>query len=234
MRTTLIAGLLALTQFATPTAATADNVVVELFTSQGCSSCPPADELLGEVAERPGVIALSLHVDYWDYLGWKDQFANPAFTTRQRGYARMAGSTMIYTPQMVIGGTDHIVGTKAMKLADMLRLHAAKEATVALQLRREGDVLGIEAAPQDGARVPPRMLLQLVRYSPKENVAIERGENAGRTITYHNVVTDWILIGEWNGAAPLQKQVTAEGDNPAVVIVQDGESGPILAAARVE
>lgn len=234
MRKTLIAGLLSLGYFTTPQTATAEAVVVELFTSQGCSSCPPADALLGEIAQRDGVIALSLHVDYWDYLGWKDIFAQPAFTARQRGYARAAGSTMIYTPQMIIGGVDQIVGTKAMELADNLTRHAAIKSAIDLDISRNGGQLAISAKPAEGASVPSRLLVQLVRYSPKESVAIGRGENAGRTITYHNVVTSWSVIEEWNSAAPLSTSVAAEGDEPAVVIVQDGSSGPVLAAARID
>ena len=111
-----LAGFLALA----PLEGARADVVVELYTSQGCSSCPPADALLEQLAARDDVIALSLHVDYWDYLGWQDAFANPAFTKRQRGYAARAGSSMIYTPQMVIGGRDHIVGTKGMELSDLI------------------------------------------------------------------------------------------------------------------
>lgn len=234
MRNLLFAGLIALVGLNAPDRAEADTVVVELFTSQGCSSCPPADKLLGEIAKRDGVIALSLHVDYWDYLGWKDIFGNPAFTNRQRGYAKAANSTMIYTPQMVIGGTDHIVGTKAMDLADALEVHGAKPTVIALKLARSGNQVSIDAMPKEGASMPARMLVQLVRYSAEQTVAIARGENAGRNITYHNVVTSWTLLGEWDGSAPLDVSAKAEGDAPAVVIIQDGASGPILAAARLD
>ena len=100
-------------------AAAADRpVVVELYTSQGCSSCPPADAILAELADREDVIALAFHVDYWDYIGWKDIFADPANTLRQRNYARVAGARSVYTPQMIVDGQDHVVGTKPMKLAE--------------------------------------------------------------------------------------------------------------------
>lgn len=234
MRTYISAGLVALGLMAATAPAQADNVVVELFTSQGCSSCPPADALLGEIAEREGVIALSLHVDYWDYLGWKDQFAIAEFATRQRNYAHAAGGSMIYTPQMVIAGKDHIVGTKAMQLADTLRAHAARGSDVALSVTRKDGQISIDAAPKSGKSVPSRMVVQLMHFVPEQSVAIERGENAGRTITYHNVVNSWSIISEWNGAAPLQKAVPAQNDNPAVVIIQDGPSGPILAAVRID
>ncbi|MFY0690978.1 MAG: DUF1223 domain-containing protein [Paracoccaceae bacterium] len=210
----------------------ADGVVVELYTSQGCSSCPPADALLSQLAERDDVIALSLHVDYWDYLGWKDDLADPSYTERQRAYARHAGSTMIYTPQMIVGGRDMIVGTKAMVLADHIQRHNAAPKPVGVEMSRKGDRFEIRA--QALGATPPEMKVQLVRYKRSETVEIQRGENAGKTITYHNVVTSWETIGGWDGAAPLALAAPAAGEAPAVVIVQDGTSGPILAAARLD
>ncbi len=216
---------------ATPQASQAD-VVVELYTSQGCSSCPPADALLGELAGRDDVIALSLHVDYWDYLGWKDEFANPAFSARQRGYAATAGQSMIYTPQMIIGGKDHIVGTKAMDLADTLARHKEQEAPIGLEALRQGDTVSIRAdAAQSGQG---GLIVQLVQYSVSETVSIKRGENAGRDMTYHNVVKGWSRVGEWDGAAPLSIDAPASGDNPMVVIIQRAGPGVILAATKVK
>ena len=208
------------------------DVVVELYTSQGCSSCPPADALLGKLAKKDGVIALSLHVDYWDYLGWKDEFANPAFTQRQRRYASVAGSSMIYTPQMVIGGVDHIVGTKGMDLADEVARHLAKPETVDLATQRKGGAIMVRAKAKDG--VSGAMIVQLVHYSPTETVSIRRGENAGRDITYHNVVKTWTKVADWDGKTPLSFDTKAEADIPAAIIVQDGLGGAILAAAKVE
>ncbi|NNK78834.1 MAG: DUF1223 domain-containing protein [Litoreibacter sp.] len=210
----------------------ADGVVVELYTSQGCSSCPPADALLSQLAAREDVIALSLHVDYWDYLGWKDELADPSYTERQRAYARHAGSTMIYTPQMVVGGRDMIVGTKAMVLADHIQRQNAAAKAVDVDLSRRGDRFEIRA--QVLGVTPQDMKIQLVRFKNSETVEIRRGENAGKTITYHNVVTSWETIGGWNGKSPLELAAPAEGEAPAVVIVQDGTSGPILAAARLD
>ncbi len=116
-----------------------DNpVVVELFTSQGCSSCPPADAILGDLAGRDDVIALALHVDYWDYIGWKDTFADPSYTKRQRAYARVAGARNIYTPQMVVGGMDHLVGVRPMELSDLIERHNAKDSTIDLNLGAVG------------------------------------------------------------------------------------------------
>lgn len=208
-------------------------VLVELFTSQGCSSCPPADKLLGELAERDDVIALSLHVDYWDYLGWKDAFADPAHTARQRGYAQKAGSTMIYTPQMVIGGQDHIVGTKAMELARQIELHKSAANAVTLEISRlaAGKLRIIARRVSD---VPDKMVVQLIRYTPTHTVKIKSGENAGHAITYHNVVDSLIEVAKWNGGADLDVMAEAPGDLPSVVIIQDGTSGPVLAAARID
>lgn len=209
------------------------DVVVELYTSQGCSSCPPADALLGELAGREGIIALSLHVDYWDYLGWKDKFANPIFTVRQRGYAATAGNSMIYTPQMVIGGKDHIVGTKAMDLADKLAQHKEREAPIALEAQRQGDMVQVRANPaSDDAQ--DLFIVHLVQYSAAETVSIKRGENAGRDVTYHNVVKGWTQIAEWDGISALNVDAQASGDDPMAIIIQRPGPGEILAAAKVK
>ena len=111
-------------------------VVIELYTSQGCSSCPPADALLNELAGRDDVIALAMHVDYWDYIGWKDIFANPAHTVRQRAYANADGQRMIYTPQMIVGGKDHVVGYKPMHLAKLIETHGDLPVVVDIQMIR--------------------------------------------------------------------------------------------------
>ncbi len=207
-------------------------VVVELFTSQGCSSCPPADELLAELADRDDVIALALHVDYWDYIGWKDIFGKRAFTARQKGYANAAGQRTIYTPQMIVGGTDHVVGFKPMKLAELIETHADQAGTLRVEARREGGMLIIRTEGRPAA--PVDAVVQLVRYIPHKTVEIERGENAGKTITYHNIVTDWTMLGPWNPDQPLQMEVALEGELPAVVILQQRGPGAILAAARVQ
>ncbi|SDX01819.1 DUF1223 domain-containing protein [Litoreibacter albidus] len=208
-------------------------VVVELFTSQGCSSCPPADALLGELADREDVIALSLHVDYWDYLGWEDQFGSKANADRQRGYAHASNSTMIYTPQMVIAGTDELVGTKAMKLAQLIDRHKAKPDNVTLTVTRT-DAGKLRIAAKRLGDVPGKMLVQIVRYVPEQLVEIRSGENAGMDVTYHNIVESLEPIGDWTGDADLNIQTEVSGDNPVVVLIQDGSSGPILAAARAD
>ncbi len=207
-------------------------VVVELYTSQGCSSCPPADELLLKLAARDDVIALALHVDYWDYLGWADVFASPAFTKRQKAYARAVGARSVYTPQMVVQGQDHLVGIRPMELADLIRDHAAMPDTVRVTMTRDGARLRIRA-DRPARPLKRKLSVQLVRYTPEASVDIRRGENSGRKITYANVVTSWEVLGEWDGAAALDMTARAAGNAPSVVILQDPGPGAILAAARL-
>ncbi|MGY6633988.1 MAG: DUF1223 domain-containing protein [Alkalilacustris sp.] len=207
-----------------------NGVVVELFTSQGCVACPPADALMGRLAERPGVIALALHVDIWDYLGWADKFADPVFTERQKAYARAEGSRSIFTPQMVVGGVHRIVGTAGMELADRLSQEAALTPRVKLDLRRSDGMLEITATAD-----PPlanAVQVDVVRYTPSQEVHIHSGENAGRTATYRNIVTVWEQVTIWDGTEPLLLHVRVDGGEPAVVIVQETGPGAILAAAR--
>ncbi len=212
-------------------AQTTDGVVVELFTSQGCSSCPPADALLGKLSADPRLIALSLHVDYWDYLGWKDKFANPKFTARQKDYAHHARDKMVYTPQMVVMGGQRMVGSKAGEVQAAIGAALATVRPTQLVLIRKGDVLSISAAPVAGAKGPMRV--QLVRFNPAENVVIERGENAGKTVTYHNVVTSWQVLGKWDGATPLTMEAPVTGSAPLAVILQSDGPAAILAAATL-
>ncbi len=232
MRRTLAAFIGALMVMAAgPATAQTSPVVVELYTSQGCSSCPPADKILHKLATRSDVIALSLHVDYWDYIGWKDTFAHPENTSRQRSYARAAGSRTIYTPQMVIGGITHVIGNRPMDVLDAVDELYGKNTGVSLDVARRGDRVTIDASLTHGrARA---MLVQLVRYNPISSVAIGRGENAGRTIEYSNIVTEWRQIKKWDGSSPLDMAVTVSGDEAVVVIVQAAGHGRIMAAAEL-
>ncbi|KAJ54577.1 hypothetical protein ACMU_17885 [Actibacterium mucosum KCTC 23349] len=204
-------------------------IVVELFTSQGCSSCPPADELMVELAGRNDVVALALHVDYWDYIGWKDEFADPAYTQRQKLYARAAGSRSIYTPQFVVQGVDHVVGYRPMDLAQVITQHYMQQqkSEIALTVDVQDGVVSVDPS---GA-VPEGAVLQIVTYKPEESVSIRRGENAGRTITYANIVTSWSLVDSWVGDAVSVPLTPAPGDQ-VVAIMQSAQMGRILAAAR--
>ncbi|MGL4321583.1 MAG: DUF1223 domain-containing protein, partial [Paracoccaceae bacterium] len=186
-------------------------VVVELYTSQGCSSCPPADAYMAELVANPDVIALALHVDYWDYIGWKDEFANPAFTERQKEYARAVGSRTIYTPQMIVNGVDRVEGNNPEAVNSMVKMHLMENAGVSLWLERTGDQLVIRASGGDASGP---VTVNVVRYRPNETVSIERGENAGRTVTYHNIVTGFEAVGEWDGEAPLDMETTVSGAEP--------------------
>ncbi len=217
---------------ASPVAAGEQPVVVELFTSQGCSSCPPADAFLHDLAARDDVLALALHVDYWDYIGWKDIFANPAYSQRQREYARAGGRRMVYTPQLVINGEDHVVGNRPMDVTDVIARHLSGEDTVVLTAARTDDNVSISAEALIAIDRP--LIVQLVRYRPESTVEIKRGENAGRTLSYANVVTELTKIGEWNPAQPLSIDVPVSGDLPAVVLIQHYEHGPMEAAVKVD
>ena len=228
MRRLLTAGMLA-AAFALPGRADTP-VVVELYTSQGCSACPPADALLTRVAQRDDVIALSLHVDYWDYIGWTDSFAKPGFTQRQKAYARAMGKRAIYTPQMIVDGRQRIVGPKAMELAEAIEDGAEAPSPVAVEARRTGGTVTISLRPK--GPVPGEMVVQVVQYRPGKTVDIETGENAGRTLRYVNVVTRWETAGHWQGNSPTTLTHAIDPDARAAVLVQVAGHGPILAAAR--
>ncbi|UYV38867.1 DUF1223 domain-containing protein [Rhodobacteraceae bacterium D3-12] len=206
-------------------------IVVELYTSQGCSSCPPADAFLHKLAKRADVVALSMHVDYWDYIGWKDVFADHKFTLRQHGYARAGQRRSVYTPQMIIHGQDHVVGNHPMDVSEIIKRYQARTQSIVLKASREGGQVMIRASGGQGAGP---MVVQLVQYEPEVKVDIRRGENAGKTISYANVVREWQVIGEWNGAKPVALSAKAAGKLPMAVIVQQKGFGPIVAAARVE
>ncbi|WP_319823857.1 DUF1223 domain-containing protein [Thalassovita sp.] len=206
-------------------------VVVELYTSQGCSSCPPADEFLTTLANRDDVIALALHVDYWDYIGWKDEFASPHYTARQKAYAMAAGRRSVYTPQVIVGGQQHVVGNHPKDVTDLIGKHATKPQTIVLELDRKGNQLEIRATASQPQ--PDPLLVQLVRYRPSARVEISKGENAGRTVDYSNIVTEWKIVGEWDTKTPLRAGGPISGDAPVVVIVQRKGPGEILSAARL-
>lgn len=207
----------------------ANGTVVELYTSQGCSSCPPADAFLLDLANEPGVIALALHVDYWDYLGWKDAFGHPRFSDRQRAYAVAMGANMIYTPQMIVGGVDEAAGSDPQRVIGMIRRHQAATAGPELSLSRQGGSVVIRATTGVGLEAP--VVVQMVRYRPHERVEIGHGENAGRTIDYANIVTSWRKVGTWDGKDDLALTVEAAGGDAIVVILQDEGPGRIRSAA---
>ncbi|MDQ2095208.1 DUF1223 domain-containing protein [Rhodalgimonas zhirmunskyi] len=208
-------------------------VVVELFTSQGCSSCPPADAFLHELDKRAGVLPLSLHVDYWDYIGWKDVFGQKQFTKRQHSYAVAAEQRSVYTPQIVVQGREQVVGNHPKDVNALIARHQAAVQATVLQLSREGAGLRIRAETKQ----PGPMIVELARYSPDEKVKIRRGENAGKTLSYTNVVREWIVLGKWDGKAPLDIDVPLKGTLSTAVIIQRVVKrglGPIEVAATLE
>jgi hypothetical protein len=212
--------------------------VVELFTSQGCSSCPPADKLLGELSADPSLVALSIPIDYWDYLGWKDTLASSAHSARQRAYAHQRGDRQVYTPQAVVNGAAHALGSDRAAIERAITQTDQKPGVMSLPILVSmgggGLNVQVDAAKNDHASGEVWMcpLMKAVQ------VAIERGENHGRTITYHNVVRNWIKLGDWNGTnaswnVPLSQIEASEGD-AAAVMVQEGthdKPGIILGAA---
>ncbi len=205
-------------------------VVVELYTSQGCSSCPPADQLLAELATHDYVIALALHVDYWDYLGWADIFASPAFSARQRLYSQQWGERTVYTPQMVVQGVNYMVGSRGDEIQRQIMQAESREVRVALAVARTGQGFKIDLAPLGaGAGAAD---IQLVHFSPGESVMIERGENAGQTIDYVNIVESWETVARWDGKSAVVVNVPATETGEYVVIIQAPGPGEIYAAAR--
>ena len=219
------------TEAATATA-TESPVVIELYTSQGCSSCPPADELLGRLASHEGVIALGFHVDYWDYIGWKDDFGSPAYTQRQRDYARAVNSRTIYTPQMIVEGVNRVVGFKPAEVSALIQKYHATPRPAKVTMTRAGDTLTIHATAT--ARFAKPAMVELVRYIPMRRVAIRSGENAGRTMDYHNIVTQLTRIGTWDGAGAYDAKVKIKGDQPAALLIQAPGPGEIYGAALVK
>ncbi len=206
-------------------------VVVELFTSQGCSSCPPADALLMELSTREDVLPLALHVDYWDYIGWPDKFASPKFTKRQKAYAHHAGRSMIYTPQMIIGGQTDIAGFKPVETMAAIDAHKTLAKQAELSVSRTGDRLEVSMAPH--GKGPGAVRVVLVRFTPHARVTIRGGENTGRVMDYVNIVTQWTPLAEWEGTAPARLEAPYPGDDEGAVLLQADGPGPVFAAARV-
>lgn len=212
--------------------------VVELFTSQGCSSCPPADTLLGNLVQRPNILAVSFSVDYWDYLGWKDTLASHKFTKRQRSYAKARGDGQVYTPQIVVNGAAHVVGSELSAIEAALRQTRERAGTwVPLQIHMDGETLRIEAGEglSKTAAGTSAATVWFVTMTRKVEIAVVRGENAGKTLTYSNVARDIVPVGMWTGEAMsirLDKQTIGfPGTELCAVILQQGHAGPIIGAA---
>jgi hypothetical protein len=213
------------------------RAVLELFTSQGCSSCPPADVVLKDYANDPTVIALSLPVDYWDYLGWKDTYASPRNSERQRAYAKARGDGAIYTPQVVVNGTLHANGAIKADIESAIDLTSKNSAQTRVPLRfwQESNTLNIAAgwAPEGIEVREATIWLAAVQISG--SVDIQKGENAGQSLIYTNIVRELTPIGLWKGK-PLMIQIPRSAvmqaaTQKSVVLVQEGKAGPIIGAA---
>lgn len=225
---------------ATPSLAAEPKAVVELFTSQGCSSCPAADRVLGELAAEGRVIALSVPVDYWDYLGWKDTLALSGHSNRQRAYAKARGDRQVYTPQVVIDGAVHALGSDKAAIERAIRQTREQSAPLVLPVKIEqaGDKLTVTvAASKDEKGQAEIWLCPITKSVP---VSIGRGENSGRSITYTNVVRRWIKLGDWIGKAetfnvPVKDIQNGQIDSAAVMVQSGAASAPklMLGAAQI-
>jgi hypothetical protein len=206
-------------------------VVVELFTSQGCNSCPPADALLAELAGRPDILALSIHVDYWDYIGWKDPFASPQHSERQRDYVAKLGLRYVYTPQIVVDGRHDVVGSKRRAVLRAIETAVAAKPSVAVTL---SDADGGRVQLSEGEAPDSGATVWLVTFDDRHDTPVVRGENRGKTLHNANVVRELVLLGTWAGKAkayPLDfAKARAEGRGGCAVIVQEGAGGPVLGA----
>jgi len=238
------AGAVALLGLSTPSQAEPHGAggvtLLELFTSQGCSSCPPADELLAEYGDKPGVITLSFSVDYWNYLGWHDTLSSPANSERQRDYALARGDGRVYTPQVVVDGIMHVNGSSeaAIEMAMRNATRRLKDVRVPVSMHADGNslVVDIGAAPTTSDMREATVWLAVAK--DKETVAISRGENRGKKITYTHPVRELTPIGMWAGEAmtlrlPLKDLQTIGGDC-LVAMVQVEGAGPVLGAALYE
>lgn len=214
------------------------RALLELFTSQGCSSCPAADKLLGEFAADPSLVVMSVPIDYWDYLGWKDTLANPAHSARQRAYAHVRGDRQVYTPQIVVNGAMHVLGSDRAAIERVISQTDQKSAAMSLPvvLSVGGANLTVKALSAENAHGAGEVWLCPLEKAV--TVAIGRGENRGRTVTYHNVVRRWVKLGDWNGSEatwnmPLS-DLKNDGVDAAAVMVQEGshdKPGIIFGAA---
>ncbi|MCA1516281.1 DUF1223 domain-containing protein [Bradyrhizobium sp. NBAIM01] len=215
------------------------RAVVELFTSQGCSSCPPADQIIGDLSKDPSVIALSMPIDYWDYLGWKDTLADSRFSARQRAYSRMRGDREVYTPQVVVNGSTHVIGSDRTGIENAIGKtdKGTGVMSVPVTMSLSGKQINVSVAASKEPTVS-RGEVWICSIAKSVPIAITRGENKGQQVTYHNVVRSLLKVGDWTGrpeswTVPIEN-LTRDGVDGAVVYVQDGSRerpGPMLGAA---
>jgi hypothetical protein len=230
---------LAFAAFLQPALAEPPRAVVELFTSQGCSSCPPADELLVEFSRQPDIVALSLPVNYWDYLGWKDTLAHVAFTERQKAYAHSRSDRQVFTPQMIVNGKKSSIGSDRAQVEKAIQVttKGSKTLPVNVVINEQNDTVSIviEETPDTAQREAEIWILPVLK---SQTVPIERGENKGKTITYANVVRGLNRVGEWRGGSArfeVPLDMARKGGDAYVVLLQGTDAarpGLILGAAK--
>ncbi|MGA7123287.1 MAG: DUF1223 domain-containing protein [Polyangiaceae bacterium] len=215
--------------------------VVELFTSEGCSSCPPADTVLGELANPDGgVYALAFHVDYWDDLGWRDPFASPEFTDRQKAYARSLGGHGLYTPQMIVNGTEQFTGSDRARANQSIARARARPATVSLSVVARATASGAVVIDCKAQNAPADAVVDIAVVEHATSSVARAGENGGRVLHHANVVREFSVAPIGTGAASVVVQVPASlrrggGEVIAYVQLQDGSRGmPVLGSARTE
>ena len=213
------------------------RAVIELFTSQGCSSCPPADALLQTFAKDPTIIALSMPVDYWDYLGWKDTYASPRNTERQRSYAKARGDGAIYTPQAVVNGTIHVNGSSKADINNAIDMttKTVDAPRVPIRFWQERNTLNIAVGAAAQGRQVRDATIWLGVVQTSGTVEIKRGENTGKSLVYTNIVRELTPIGLWKGQ-PLEIQIPRAAvmlaeTQKSVLLIQEGKAGPIIGAA---
>ena len=209
-------------------------VIVELFTSQGCSSCPPADAYLKTLKEQPDVLALSHHVDYWDYLGWRDTLGGAEFSERQYDYAEARGDKNVYTPQMIINGGEHFVGSQRDQVSSAIASASAEVATDWVDMEMSDNKTDVTITIPAGNPMK-EATLWLLAFKHSVSVEIKKGENAGSTIEYHNVVRKMVPAGMWHGEAAkivLPKgSVVPQGCKGWVALLQVGKVGRVIGVA---
>lgn len=247
MRSLLALSFLSFALTMGPGIASAENTpkpktLVELYTSQGCSSCPPANKLLKNYVDRDDVIAISLPVDYWDYLGWKDTYGKSQFSNRQRRFARTRRDGQVYTPQIVANGLNHAVGSRIGAVNNAIRksVTSVHNRQIPLALKHDGDTLILWTSDEAGAsakaaRVKTTVWLALTKK--KVSTSVPRGENRGKIVTYYNVVRDLKQVGTWTGrpmkiSLPKNHSMASATDG-CVVFLQQGPGGPIIGAAEL-
>lgn len=232
-RKTLALGAASLISPRTVFAANMNPVLIELFTSQGCASCPAADELAGELVNDPNNIVLTFNVDYWDYLGWRDTLAKPEYSQRQYDYAKARGDGSVYTPQMVVNGSTHVVGSNKREVAQQIVTGRTQRllADIRLSINEQSISAAISKTNFDGEAT-----LWLMAIEPQVKQKIERGENSGKDVVYINVVRNLVPATMWRGedykGSWMREAVMTKGTSQLIAVLQHNKVGAVLGLAR--